>query len=37
MSMVLVAFEPAPKVIPENQAKDKTLEQKVESIANGKS
>ncbi|VUZ41986.1 unnamed protein product [Hymenolepis diminuta] len=34
MSMVLVAFEPAPKVIPENQAKDKTLEQKVESIAN---
>ncbi|KAM3171855.1 hypothetical protein ACTXT7_015765, partial [Hymenolepis weldensis] len=34
MSMVLVAFEPAPKVIPENQAKDKTLEQKIESIAN---
>ncbi|VDO03291.1 unnamed protein product [Rodentolepis nana] len=34
MSMVLVAFEPAPKMIPENQAMDKTLEERVESIAN---
>lgn len=35
MSMVLVAFEPAPKVIPEMQAKDKRLEETVERMANG--
>ncbi|KAM7541003.1 hypothetical protein Aperf_G00000039436 [Anoplocephala perfoliata] len=34
MSMVLVAFEPAPKVIPEMQAKDKRLEETVERMAN---
>ncbi|VDK40528.1 unnamed protein product [Taenia asiatica] len=34
MSMVLVAFEPAPKVDPELQAKDKRLEETVERMAN---
>nr|CDS16496.1 protein phosphatase 1b [Echinococcus granulosus] len=34
MSMVLVAFEPAPKVDPELQVKDKRLEETVESMAN---
>ncbi|VDM16590.1 unnamed protein product [Hydatigera taeniaeformis] len=35
MSMVLVAFEPAPKMDSELQAKDKRLEETVERMANG--